>query len=614
MPSSSDITHSGHVSSSDSDNPRSSADCEGSSSLERDRAAAITLPVRTRRNAPRKPTHQPKGVYEVTEIDLKSWAPTKPDKARMRFRSVCGFVGRARLNINLPGFRKADTETRRRIVREIMDHFNVPEQWRMQVEHAALKKARDAWRNWKHVLYKKYLSEGKDPIPAYPQITKADWAEFKRVRATKEFAEKSFKQSELQKKNIHPHRMGVAGYYGMKLIWEQEDKEAVAAGGNPAFSEIRGERARDYLRARAKRRDDGTYYFENARDAKLYEVMLEASKIPGRFYRNSGPCDILSIALDTKEPPGRARGIGVNVPHKRAFTLSKEERLSMKKARSEMKQNALFEKLKKEIYPAVRKDVEESMMMQKTLTLTDSQQMGGEAGMEDAAYCATTLHKSSCASADPSDTETAAARDDAISDLSGMKDRLKGVLTHYEGTLKCATAWVCPPFLEDGLFLDNVPLKPGCVKCYVTEVKPGFNEFALKNVLGDFDEQRTLGETLLHHIQWPRKEIEFIDEIPEAPPRATTVAPQPVTLSLPQQLSRADASTCDQPARLCGVQAMSSSAPKQPVARPTTADDAPPVQMPAAEAAGGDPAAAHAQQTNLVEQTAKQSDASEPPT
>ena len=75
-----------------------------------------------------------------------------------------------------------------------------------------------------------------------------------------------------------------------------------------------------------------------------------------------------------------------------------------------MKQNALYERLRKEIYPAVRKDVEESMMMQKTLTLTVSQQMGGEAGREDAAYCATTLHKSSCASADPSDTETAAAR------------------------------------------------------------------------------------------------------------------------------------------------------------------------------------------------------------
>ena len=75
--------------------------------------------------------------------------------------------------------------------------------------------------------------------------------------------------------------------------------------------------------------------------------MVEASKIPGRFYRNSGPCDILFIALDTKEPPGRARGIGVNVPHKRAFTLSKEERLNMKKAMNEMKQNALYERLRK---------------------------------------------------------------------------------------------------------------------------------------------------------------------------------------------------------------------------------------------------------------------------
>ena len=123
----------------------------------------------------------------------------------------------------------------------------------------------------------------------------------------------------------------------------------------------------------------------------------------------------------------------------------------------------------------------------------------------------TTLHNSSWASADPSDTKTVAARDDAISDLSGMKDKLKGVLTHYEGTLKCATAWVCPPFLEDGLFLDNVPLKPGYVKCYVTEVKPGFNEFAVQNVLGDFHEQRTLGETLLLKEICPRGNTKVIN-------------------------------------------------------------------------------------------------------
>ena len=90
-----------------------------------------------------------------------------------------------------------------------------------------------------------------------------------------------------------------------------------------------------------------------------------------------------------------------------------------------------------------------------------------------------------------------------------------------------------PTILGSGPLVDNVPLKPGCVKCYVTEVKPGFNDFALKNVLGDLHEQRTLGETLLHHIQWPQTEIEYIDEIPEGPPRATNAAPQLVTLPLP---------------------------------------------------------------------------------
>ena len=33
---------------------------------------------------------------------------------------------------------------------------------------AALEKDMDAWRNLKHMLYKKYMGEGKDPIPAYP--------------------------------------------------------------------------------------------------------------------------------------------------------------------------------------------------------------------------------------------------------------------------------------------------------------------------------------------------------------------------------------------------------------------------------------------------------------
>ena len=111
-----------------------------------------------------------------------------------------------------------------------------------------------------------------------------------------------------------------------------------------------------------------------------------------------------------KRAPWPCKGYRRECPAHGGFHTRQRIEAQHEKARSEMKQNALFEKLKKEIYPAVRKDVEESMMMMlKTLTLIDSHQMGGEAGMEDAAYCATTPHKSSCASAHPCDTETVAA-------------------------------------------------------------------------------------------------------------------------------------------------------------------------------------------------------------
>ena len=45
----------------------------------------------------------------------------------------------------------------------------------------------------------------------------------------------------------------------------------------------------------------------------------------------------------------------------------------MKKVRSEMKQNELYERLRKEMYLAIRKDLEQSMMIGKTVTLIDSQ-------------------------------------------------------------------------------------------------------------------------------------------------------------------------------------------------------------------------------------------------
>src|SRR4051812_2107550 len=64
-------------------------------------SSITTIRSQTRKNAPRRPTLEPKGVYEIHSIDEYTWAPNSPAKARTNFRSVCGYVGRARININV---------------------------------------------------------------------------------------------------------------------------------------------------------------------------------------------------------------------------------------------------------------------------------------------------------------------------------------------------------------------------------------------------------------------------------------------------------------------------------------------------------------------------------
>jgi len=174
------------------------------------------------------------------------------------------------------------------------------------------------------------------PFNKYTMIENDEWTQFKAYRLSEDFVKKSIQQSDLQKKNKHPHAMGVAGYYGKRLVWDIEDDEFVAAGKPLPFSEIKGQRARDFLRARAKKDASGNYYLPNATDKALYLLMLEKSKDESLF-DSMGTEDLLSICLKTKEPPGRSRAVGVNVPHKRAFPLNEEQMIERRKKKKAAK-------------------------------------------------------------------------------------------------------------------------------------------------------------------------------------------------------------------------------------------------------------------------------------
>lgn len=54
-----------------------------------------------------------------------------------------------------------------------------------------------------------------------------------------------------------------------------------------------------------------------------------------------GSNDLLSKSVETAEPPGHSRGVGVNVPHKRAFPPTEEQRIERKRLRKERKEKNL---------------------------------------------------------------------------------------------------------------------------------------------------------------------------------------------------------------------------------------------------------------------------------
>ena len=77
--------------------------------------------------------------------------------------------------------------------------------------------------------------------------------------------------------------------------------------------------------------------------------MLDLSK-SAMTYRNAGPGDVLHLALKINERPSRARGIGVNAPHNRAFQLTKEEKQWLRQIKRDLKHDQIVESVKKQPY------------------------------------------------------------------------------------------------------------------------------------------------------------------------------------------------------------------------------------------------------------------------
>ena len=155
-----------------------------------------------------------------------------------------------------------------------------------------------------------YVQEGKTPYKDYNFITRQVWEEFVEKMSTDEAKAKGQEYSELAKKDVLPHHLGMTGYAAKRKKLRQEEMEADAAGLENPFKEV-NERGCDYFYARRPKKlkkGMAKYNEPKAEEAEKALIAISASKQQGKF-EPVGQHDLLTEALGNPEHRGRVQGI-----------------------------------------------------------------------------------------------------------------------------------------------------------------------------------------------------------------------------------------------------------------------------------------------------------------
>jgi len=158
-------------------------------------------------------------------------------------------------------------------------------------------------------LNKEYVQNGKTPYADYSFIKRHIWEEFVEKVSTDEAKAKSQENSELAKKNVLPHHLGMIGYTAKRKKWRQEEREAAAAGLEDPFEGI-PERGHDFFNARRpKKLKEGRKKYNEPRTEEAEKALLatKAARERGLFSPRRKH-DMLTEALGNPEHRGHVRG------------------------------------------------------------------------------------------------------------------------------------------------------------------------------------------------------------------------------------------------------------------------------------------------------------------
>jgi hypothetical protein len=148
------------------------------------------------------------------------------------FNNQCSCLVREHVPITHMNWRKVLEGLKEKVWRDLKKRFEYPpNQFNEDLcrGHAMVIVGK-ALRNLRSRLNKLYLKKGKTPFEDYNFIKRHEWEEFIGKMSTDEAKAKGEKYSELTKRNMHHHHIGMIGYTAKRLKWQQKEREAAEAG------------------------------------------------------------------------------------------------------------------------------------------------------------------------------------------------------------------------------------------------------------------------------------------------------------------------------------------------------------------------------------------------
>ena len=171
----------------------------------------------------------PKGHTIVVEVVSPIGEPIQPDGVRSRFASVIGVMVWDILDCSIQHWNDVPASEKMKLWNMMMEAFSFPCDSEELIKKLAMKQAAKSFQGWRLQLNTSFRLKGCTSFKEFGKMKPDQWQRFCEQKSTPTALALSVLNSELTK-NIHPHRLGSAGYGSKVEKWRAEAEVAREAG------------------------------------------------------------------------------------------------------------------------------------------------------------------------------------------------------------------------------------------------------------------------------------------------------------------------------------------------------------------------------------------------